>query len=57
MGFRRAFACGTRGTPCITRGSFIRVGSNFAGTNYHVSKHVFGWDECHESSLLLTTCL
>ena len=57
MGFRRAFACGIRGAPCITRGSFIRVGSNFAGTDYHVSKYAFGWDECHENSLLLTTCL
>ena len=32
MGFLRAFAMGIRGTPCMTRGSFINVGSNFAGT-------------------------
>lgn len=32
MGFRRALACGIRGTPCMTRGSFIKVVSSFAGT-------------------------
>lgn len=32
MGFRRAFACCRRGTPCMARGSFIRVGSSLAGT-------------------------
>jgi len=32
IGFRRAFAMGIRGTPWITRGSFIKVGSNLAGT-------------------------
>jgi hypothetical protein len=32
MGLRRAFARGIRGTPCITRGSFIKEGSNLAGT-------------------------
>ncbi len=32
IGFRRAFVCGIRGTPCITRGSFMSVGSNLAGT-------------------------
>lgn len=32
IGFRlRALAVLMRGTPCITRGSFIRVGSSFAG--------------------------
>ena len=32
MGFRRAFATGIRGAPCMTRGSFIREGSSLAGT-------------------------
>lgn len=37
IGFRRAFAMGTRGTPWMTRGSFIRVGSSFAGTKTIIS--------------------
>ena len=32
IGLRRAFELGTRGTPWMTRGSFISVGSSFAGT-------------------------
>lgn len=32
IGFRRALAVLRRGTPWITRGSFIRVGSSLAGT-------------------------
>ena len=32
MGLRRAFAMGIRGTPWMTRGSFINVVSSFAGT-------------------------
>lgn len=33
MGLRRAFDIGMRGTPWMTRGSFISVGSNLAGTS------------------------
>lgn len=32
IGLRRALAIGMRGTPWMTRGSFIRVRSSFAGT-------------------------
>lgn len=32
MGLRRALPAGILGTPWMTRGSFIRVGSNLAGT-------------------------
>jgi hypothetical protein len=35
IGLRRAFAIGIRGTPWITRGSFISVGSSLAGTAMH----------------------
>jgi hypothetical protein len=33
IGLRRALAIGMRGTPWITRGSFMRVGSSLAGTS------------------------
>lgn len=32
IGFRRARACGILGIPWIARGSFMSVGSSFAGT-------------------------
>lgn len=32
IGFRRALEVLMRGTPWITRGSLIKVGSSFAGT-------------------------
>ena len=38
MGLRRAFAIGIRGTPWMTRGSFIKEGSSLAGTACVISK-------------------
>ena len=32
IGFRRALELGMRGTPWMTRGSFISMGSSLAGT-------------------------
>lgn len=37
IGFRRALEVLTRGTPWMTRGSFMRAGSSFAGAVRPVS--------------------
>lgn len=53
-GFRAAFTVfcrGMFGTPCRTRGSFIRVGSSFVGavaSQYSAVKKVQGWMEENE---------
>jgi len=38
IGFRRAFAFWGRGAPWMTRGSFMRVTSSFAGTEARLAE-------------------
>ena len=54
IGFLRALAVLIRGTPCITRGSFIKVGSSFAGTEE--SKLVIDVSDDLGTSDMLTSC-
>lgn len=44
MGLRVALVVLIRGTPWNTRGSFIKVGSSFAGTGPQLATEEFEWD-------------
>ena len=52
IGFRRALAVLIRGTPWMTRGSFINVGSSLAGTIVRISIEIHVFERARSKAVL-----